>query len=151
MEGSRLANGALPIVAADLTYEQIAIGHRVEFRHHITQADVDRFAELSGDHNPLHCDASYAATTAFGRPIVHGMFLGALVSRLLGMHLPGRRCLWLSLALDFSEPAHVDEVVQVSGEVRSKHDSLQALVIQIEVLDERGRLLAKGKSTVKVI
>ena len=62
------------------------------------------FAELSGDWNPLHTDADYAATTHYGQPILHGAFSAGLVSRLAGMELPGRECLLLNMRLRFVAP-----------------------------------------------
>src|SRR5439155_363366 len=59
----------------------------------IGQEHVRTFAELSGDWNPLHTDAAYAATTQYGRPILHGAFSAGLVSRMAGMHIPGTDCL----------------------------------------------------------
>ena len=62
------------------------------------------FAELSGDWNPLHTDAAYAATTQYRRPILHGAFSAGLVSRMAGMHIPGRDCLLHSIHLKFLAP-----------------------------------------------
>lgn len=57
----------------------------------LTQADLDGFAEVSGDHNPIHTDPVFAATTPFGEPVAHGMFLTSLVSAELGRRWPGHR------------------------------------------------------------
>ncbi len=70
----------------------------------VTEADVDAFARLSGDRNALHTSADYARTTEYGRPIVHGALLVGLVSRVLGMHIPGERSVMLSLAVRFPKP-----------------------------------------------
>jgi len=66
--------------------------------------DARTFAELSGDWNPLHTDAAYAATTGYGRPILHGAYSAGLISRLAGMELPGRECLLLDMKLRFVAP-----------------------------------------------
>ena len=74
----------------------------------ITQAEVAAFAALTGDANPLHLDAAYAATTAFKRPIVHGMLSAAVFSKILGMHYPGPGTIYLSQTLQFLRPMFVD-------------------------------------------
>ena len=70
----------------------------------IGQEHVRTFAELSGDWNPLHTDAAYAATTQYGRPILHGAFSAGLVSRMAGMHIPGTDCLLHGMQLRFLQP-----------------------------------------------
>ncbi len=135
----------------DLSYEDISVGASHRFRRALTAEDVKAFAEVSGDYNPLHVDEEYAAATPFGRSIVHGMLVGALVSRLIGMHLPGRRCLLLSVSLDFGEPVFPGEEVEIRGVVTGKHESVQALVIKIQVVKEGDVKVAWGKVMVKVL
>src|SRR5471032_229715 len=81
----------------------------------VTAADVDAFSQLSGDRNPLHTSAEYARSTDYGQPIVHGAFLVALVSRVLGMHIPGERSVILSLSVRFPKPLFYPARVQVTG------------------------------------
>lgn len=108
-------------------------GDSAEFEHTVTQSDIARFAELSGDTNPLHTDAAYAAETPFGKPIAHGMFLGALVSRLLGVYLPGKNCLYLSQTLEFHKPVYTGETVMVSGVVTHTSESTKISEIAIQI------------------
>lgn len=76
----------------------------VEFEVDVTEEDVRRFAELSGDWNPLHTDVIYAAGTTYRRPVLHGAFSAALMSRMAGMHLPGGNCLLHGMRLKFVSP-----------------------------------------------
>jgi NAD(P)-dependent dehydrogenase (short-subunit alcohol dehydrogenase family) len=73
------------------------------------------FANVSGDWNPLHTDPSYAATTPYGRPVLHGAFSAGLLSRMAGMHLPGRACLLHGLRLRFVAPVLAPVSVVVEG------------------------------------
>src|SRR5471030_2966431 len=84
----------------------------------VTAADVDAFSQLSGDRNPLHTSAEYARSTDYGQPIVHGAFLVALVSRVLGMHIPGERSVILSLSVRFPKPLFYPARVQVTGTLK---------------------------------
>ncbi|MBF0339394.1 MAG: SDR family oxidoreductase [Magnetococcales bacterium] len=87
----------------------------VSFDVRVTLEDARRFAELSGDHNPLHVDPAYAAGTTFGRPILHGAYAAGLLSRMAGMHLPGRSCLLHGLRLSFIAPIHPPAELRVTG------------------------------------
>jgi len=138
-------------IAVDLRFEDIKIGDRASFRRTVTEQDIDEFAALSGDFNPLHIDGEYAANTQFGRRIVHGMFLASLFSRLVGMHLPGRRCLYMSQSLDFIQPVYVGEEIEVVGKVQRKQDATKTLVIRTEIHALPNRLVVRGKAHVKVL
>lgn len=135
----------------DLRFDDIRIGAKVSFRRVVVQQDVEQFALLSGDFNPLHMDEHYAAQTQFGRPIVHGLFLGSLFSCLVGMHLPGRRCLYVSQSLDFLQPVYVGDALEITGEVQRKQDALKTVVIQTEIRVLPQRLAVRGKAHVKVL
>lgn len=75
-----------------------------EFEVAVSEEDARRFAELSGDWNPLHTDRAYAAETHYRRPILHGAFSAGLLSRMAGMFIPGRDCLLHGLKLKFVAP-----------------------------------------------
>lgn len=93
--------------------------HSVRF----TQADVVKFAEVTGDFNPIHIDAEYAAKTIFKKPIVHGFLSGAVFSKVFGTLFPGEGTIYLSQEMKFFAPVFVDvdyeaqfEVVEVNTE-----------------------------------
>ena len=137
-------------IAADFGFDEIQIGDRASFRRTISAHDVRQFATLTGDLNPLHFDDEYAATTPLNRPIVHGMFLASLFSRLVGMHLPGRRALYLSQSVDFVQPVYVGDEVEVVGEVIRKQLAMRALVIRTEIHALPDRTAVRGKAHVQV-
>jgi NAD(P)-dependent dehydrogenase (short-subunit alcohol dehydrogenase family) len=74
------------------------------FEVSVSFKDVQDFARLSGDWNPLHTDPSYAAQTTFEKPILHGAFSAGLVSKMAGMHIPGEDCLLHGIRLRFITP-----------------------------------------------
>jgi 3-hydroxybutyryl-CoA dehydratase len=81
-----------------------------------TEAPI-AFAQLSGDWNPLHTRADYAAHTAFGRPVLHGAYLSGLLSRLAGMFLPGEKCLLHGLSIRFIAPVQPPVTLNVLGKL----------------------------------
>ena len=117
----------------DNDYEDISVGHSFSFTRRITQDDVEAFAALSEDRNPLHLDASYASKTVFRSRIVHGMLAASLFSTLLGMLCPGKRNLYLSQTLNFRKPISPGSELLVKGTVIKKINSLKAIVIKTEI------------------
>lgn len=136
--------------AADLKFADIQVGDQASFRHTITAQDVQQFADTFGDFNPIHFDTEHAASMSFDRPIVHGMFLASLFSRLVGMCLPGRRGLYLSQTLEFIGPVYVGEEVVVVGKVRRKQEATRALVIQTAINAIPERPAVRGRAHVQV-
>jgi acyl dehydratase/NAD(P)-dependent dehydrogenase (short-subunit alcohol dehydrogenase family) len=90
------------------------------FATDVTAESARGFAELSGDWNPLHTDSKYAASTHYGRPILHGAFSAGLISRLAGMELPGRECLLLDMRLRFLAPIFPPASLSVKGNLVSE-------------------------------
>lgn len=111
------------------------------FEAEVTEQDVEAFAQLSGDHNPLHTDANYARTTEYGRPIAHGALLVGFVSRVMGMYIPGRECVILSLKVQFPKPLFYPSRVQVKGELKQFNSERSTGSVHVVIVD-----LTKGWS-----
>ena len=122
---------------ADKSIDQMSIGDKSSFKRTVTNEDIIEFARISGDINPLHLDAKYAASTKFKKRIAHGMFLGALCSRLVGVYLPGRRCLYLSQDLVFKNPVYIGDTVTVTGRVKHKSNAARIIEIAIEIKNKK--------------
>ena len=105
------------------------------FECEITHEEVAQFAQLTGDANPLHVDAEYARTTEFGRPIAHGALLVGLVSRVLGMHIPGERSLILSMRIQFPKPLFYPATVRVEGTLASFDERRKTGVVRVVITD----------------
>jgi len=142
----------MSVPPADLRYEDIDIGMTRSFRRFICEADVDAFAQLSGDVSPLHTSDSYAARQSrYERRLVHGMHLASLVSCLVGMHLPGFRSVCLAQQFDFVQPVYADQELEVTGEVISKQDATRTIVLRTRVMLPPDRVCVKGKAIVQVL
>lgn len=139
-----------PATLRDLAYEDISVGDEATFEHSFTDDDVLAFGKLSGDMNPLHLDQKYAETTKFGRPIVYGMLVGSLCSTLLGMYLPGKRCLYLKQDLVFKKPVFVGDPLQVKGTVVSKSDATKIIEVAI-VISRDNETVVSGQALVQVL
>lgn len=100
-----------------LCFEDLTIGMVEALSHKVEDKDVVGFAELSGDHNPIHLNEDYAKTTRFGARIAHGLYTASLFSALIGMKLPGPGAVYLSQTLHFKAPVKLGDEVTVSVEV----------------------------------
>jgi 3-oxoacyl-[acyl-carrier protein] reductase len=139
--------GDRPIRALD--FNQIQVNDEMELSHHLTQADIDIFASLTGDFNPLHMDETFARKTPFRKPVVHGMLSAAFISTMIGMLLPGSGSLWTAQTLEFLTPAFVNDTIKVIARVKQKSIATRSLVLQITITNQNGLKLVSGESTLK--
>lgn len=114
--------------------EELKAGLTAEFEREITEADVLAFGEISGDLNPLHIDADYAAKTNYGARIVHGAFQVGLASAMIGMWLPGRNVLLASVNAQFGAPLYFPCKVVVRGEIVSWNAGSERGNLKVSIL-----------------
>jgi acyl dehydratase len=114
-----------------------------------TQAQVEAFAALTGDDNPVHLDAEFAAGTPFGRPIVHGMLAAAVFSKLLGTRMPGNGTLYLQQQLEFRKPMYVEVDYTAQLKVLEVNEAKNRAVVETLILDAEGAAIVRGQAMVK--
>lgn len=136
--------------SAELKYEDIKVGTMYEFEKIITQAEIMKFAELSGDYNPLHADAEFGSRSQFGQNIAHGMLGASFFSTLVGMYCPGKNSLYLSQTLQFKKPLFNNDLIIVRGIVMDKQDSVKMITLKTEIL-RNGEVMISGEAKVKVL
>lgn len=137
--------------AAHLRFDDLTPGYRAELSHTVTQADVDAFAELTGDFNPIHIDPEFARATSFGKPIVHGMLTSSFISTMIGMLLPGRGALWMAQTLNFNRPTFVGDTITVRSEVKQASLATRTIICGIEVVNQNGAAVVSGEATVRLL
>ncbi len=134
-----------------LNLRDLVPGYAAELRHTVTQEDVDTFAALTGDFNPIHLDPEFARATSFGKPIVHGMLTSAFISTMVGMLLPGKGALWMSQTLNFARPAFVGDTIIVRSEVTQVSPATRTLVTKVTITNQNGTIIVTGDSTVRLL
>lgn len=137
--------------AKKIPYEKITIGMTKSFSVTVTPQRVKEFARISGDWNPLHINARFAARTKFKKPIVHGMLLASFFSRLVGMHLPGEQCLYMSQSMKFKKPVYPGARITVSGVVTAKQDAIKLVTIETMIKNRQGEVCVEGEAQVMVM
>lgn len=99
--------------------EDLKEGMSAVYTRTVAEADLERFADVSGDVNPVHLDQEYAETTMFEGRIAHGMLTASFISAALGSKLPGPGCIYLSQTLKFKAPVRPGDTVEARVVVKS--------------------------------
>ncbi|GIV58803.1 MAG: MaoC family dehydratase [Bacteroidetes bacterium] len=128
------------------TYETLQVGDAFSINRFISAEEVRQFADLSGDDNPIHVDPAYAQTTRFGRPIVHGVYLLGIVSKVLGRDFPGHGSVAVSISCRFLRPVHVDSEITVEVKVAEKIEKHRHVRMRIFVYTG-GKMALGGEAT----
>jgi len=113
------------------TLEELQVGQSAEFDLLIEEKDVQGFAQLSGDFSDLHMDPEAARRSRFRERVVHGMLPMTAISALIGMRLPGRNAILLSVEVSFGAPVRLGDRLRVSGRVVSKSAATRIIKLQV--------------------
>jgi 3-hydroxybutyryl-CoA dehydratase len=103
--------------AKGVFFEDLSVGQEASLSNTVSEANIVAFAEISGDRNPVHLDADYAATTMFKERIAHGMLSAAYISAVFGMELPGPGAIYMSQTLKFKAPVKIGDTVVTTVKV----------------------------------
>ena len=123
-------------------------GDGYSFERFISSEDVRRFAETVGDLNPVHLDAEFAEKSFFKKRIVHGAFLGGLISKVLGMDFPGEGTIYISQNSLFKKPVYADTTVTIEVKVKEVLPEKRRLVLDTIVLNSEGEVCMSGSAVV---
>jgi acyl dehydratase len=124
------------------------VGDSAEITKTIEQADIDAFASVSGDHNPVHVDEEFAKTTRFGRRIAHGMLTASLISSVLANKLPGEGSVYLGQTLQFVAPVFPGDEVTARVTVKDIREDKPILKLETICVNQRDEIVIRGEATV---
>lgn len=114
-------------------YSDINIGLTEGFCVEITKELQDQFLKLSGDYNPLHLDDEFAINKKFNSKVVYGMLIASFLSKLVGVYIPGEKCLLHSIDIKFVKPVYIGDIIKIQGTVVEKNDTFKQLKIKATV------------------
>ncbi len=116
------------------------------FNHEFSfsQADVERFAEVTGDVNPVHLDPDYAATTPFRKPILHGFLSASVFSKIFGTVFPGPGTIYMSQEMTFKRPMYPGERYVATFTILEADPTKGTLAIEGRIADEKGKVCLEG-------
>lgn len=135
------------MTARGLYFEELSVGMSAEMSRTVEEADVRAFADVTGDDNPVHLDAAYAATTPFKERIAHGMLSAGYISALLGTRLPGPGAIYVSQTLSFRRPVKLGVRVDARVEVTALDDAKGRVTLAC-ICAVDGKAVAEGEAVV---
>ncbi|MFZ5542153.1 MAG: SDR family oxidoreductase [Pseudomonadota bacterium] len=132
-------------------FDALNVGDRRELTKVITEDDIRKFVEMTGDDNPLHVDRNFANETSFKDIVVHGMLGASFISTVIGTKLPGPGALWVSQNLEFLLPVRLGDVLTVSCVVLKKHERDRLLDLETQIVNQNRQTVLQGQGKVKVL
>jgi acyl dehydratase len=127
---------------------KFSVGDSAEITKKIEQADIDAFASVTGDHNPVHVDEEFAKTTRFGKRIAHGMLTASLISAVLANKLPGEGSVYLGQTLQFVAPVFPGDEITARVTVKEIREDKPIMKLETICLNQRGEVVIRGEATV---
>lgn len=124
------------------------VGDSAEITKTIEQTDVDAFADVTGDHNPVHVDEEFAKSTRFGRRIAHGMLTASLISSVLANKLPGEGSVYLGQTLKFVAPVFPGDEITARVTVKEIREDKPVLKLETICINQRDEIVIRGEATV---
>jgi len=123
------------------------VGDTAEMSKTVTEEDIDLFAKVTGDRNPVHVSREFAEKTRFGERIAHGLLSAGLISAVIGMKLPGPGCLYLSQTLNFRGPVKIGDEITARVEV-VEVISEKRLRLKTECINQRSETVIDGEAII---
>ena len=129
----------------------LKIGDTFSTTREITDELIRLFAELSGDHNPIHLDEEFAKQTRFGRRIAHGMLSGAFISAVLGYEFKERKIVYLSQTMKFIAPAYLGDTITTTATVTGIREDKPIVTLETVCRNQNGEMTVKGEAAVMLL
>ena len=126
----------------------IQIGDTASIRKAFSKEDVETFARISGDENPVHLDDAFAEGTIFGKRIVHGMLVGGLISAVLGTKLPGPGSIYLNQSLRFQKPVFFGDTITAVVKVIDIREDKPIITLETHCLNQDQEVVIKGEALI---
>lgn len=133
--------------SSNTPYEALEVGQTASYTRTVGERDIQLFAEVSGDRNPVHLDAEYAASTMFRERIAHGMFSGALISAAVACELPGPGTIYVGQQMSFTAPVKLGDTLTVRLEILEKLPKFRVR-IATRVFNQRDELVVDGEAEI---
>jgi 3-hydroxybutyryl-CoA dehydratase len=129
---------------------KLNVGDTAEITKRITSSDVESFAGVSGDYNPIHLDDDFAKNTRFGRRIAHGMLTASLISSVIANKLPGEGSIYLGQTLQFVTPVFLDDEITARVTVKEIREGKPIVKLETTCANQRNEIVIRGEATVLV-
>ena len=122
------------------------LGQTAELTHCYSEEEVNQFAEISGDHNPVHLDAEYAKNTRFGKKLVHGFLSGSLISAVLGNVCPGEGSIYMNQNMAFLRPVFIGDTITAKVVVTAIDKEKKQMTLTTTCINQNGKTVIDGSA-----
>jgi len=131
-----------------ITIDSIAVGDSAQITRRVTDGDIAEFVDAVGDHNPVHGDREYAASTAFKEPIAPGIWTAGLISAVIGTRLPGPGAIYLAQDLKFLKPVKAGDSISARVEVLEVNREKNRVRLRTVCTNQRAEDVLTGEAIV---
>lgn len=131
-------------------FEDLALGMEASRLQTVSEADIAAYAEVSGDRNPVHVDAEYAAKTIFKERVSHGMLTAGYISAVFGMELPGPGAIYVSQTLNFRRPVKIGDEITTRVMVQELWPAKQRARFECICMNGGGKVVLEGEAILLV-
>jgi 3-hydroxybutyryl-CoA dehydratase len=131
-----------------LTIKELTVGQSYEKSFVITAEMIERFAEATGDHNPIHLDEDYAGKSIFKQRVAQGMLQAGLLSGILGCHFPGVGTIYLSQTLKFIKPVFINDHITLRLEILEIISEKNRVRLETRFSNQNGEAVITGEALV---
>lgn len=131
-------------------FEDIEIGMSASLRRSVQEGDLEAFAGITGDYNPVHMDPAFAAQTMFKERISHGMLTASYMSAVFGMKLPGPGAIYISQTLNFRRPVKIGDTITATASVLELFSERNRVRFLCNCVNETGKPVVEGEAILMV-
>jgi len=130
--------------------DNLKVGDSASFSKVVCEDDINTFADITGDKNPVHIDDEYAKNSPFGERIAHGMLSASLISTVLGMKLPGPGAIYQEQTLKFLAPVKIGDTVTAVVEVAEIGPKKKTALLKTTCINQLKIVIVEGMATVRL-
>ena len=134
-----------------MKFADLTVGQSAERTREMTEALVNAYAELTGDHSPVHVDEAAAQQTRFGTRIAHGMLSAGFLSAVIGMDLPGPGTIWVAQALKFKLPVKLGDTVTWRVEIKELFPAKKRATLSTVARNQHREIVIEGEGTILLL
>lgn len=129
----------------------LKIGDAFSTERLVTDDLIRKFAEVSGDYNPIHLDDEFAAKTRFGRRIAHGMLSGAFISAVLGFEFKERKIVYMSQSMKFTAPVFVGDTITATAAITNIRTDKPIITLATTCTRHDGETVVEGEAVIMIL
>ena len=122
----------------------LTVGQTASRSNTLTREHVEKYAEITGDRNPLHFDEDFVSRTPFGRPVVHGGLISGILNALVAEDMPGPGTVFMSMDLQFTKPVFIGDTITATAEVLELHASKPICKLAVRIVRQDGEVVLTG-------